>query len=197
MFDKEYCKFHDDLLKSNLPACLIKGVRYQFIVLSRSTEYHQKEPDIFWHVSSIKFDEGCDEKAEIHPCVNTFFESSCVRSSASQNLLDSLYPRTPCSFRSAYSKNIRFLINDLNSNELIGMKVWIADGPHNGGPTKRFYIRKTYEQIDYVAIFEVLKERTDKNGLKFTPLILITGYPIELNSFRKRYDREWKNGCLI
>jgi hypothetical protein len=197
MFDNEYSSFRRELLSKDLHHCSIKGEEYRFFVLPASTKYHQKEADVFWHVSSIDYEEGCGKDTEIHPCVNTSFESSCVRLSAPSDLLRILSPRSPCTFRSVSSKYIALLISDLSSGQLTGMRVWIADGPNNGRPTKRFYIRKTYDRIDYVAIFDIKNKKSDVAGISYIPLILVTGFPIELNSYRKKFEREWQSGGLI
>ncbi|MCI2110894.1 MAG: hypothetical protein LKK13_00940 [Bacilli bacterium] len=197
MFEKEYKVFESEILRGRFQEISLLGHEYQFFCSHSTNRYHQKGADEFWHISSIE-PKDCSPNSEIHPCVNTSFESSCCVSSSPTSLREALYPRVPCNFRADSIRFIKKALDSLISKEITGLKVWTAPNKQVGRTTIRFYIRKTFEKIDFVTIFDVRKEKRDvSDGHAFIPLVLVTAFPIEYASYRKKFDKQWENGRII
>lgn len=193
VFELQYQQFFKAVVNNQFNDWTFNGARYRFIILKGTTKYHQKQPDVFWHISSVEKTK-CPGDVNVHLCVNTSYEKACIVNSSFQGVIPDLGDRNPCVFRSSCSPYVGVLITSLVNKQLTGIRVWtdIKNNDH------RMYIRKEINNIDFLAIFDICSQKKDVNGnYSIVPLILITAFPIEYISSKKQYERQWHANQLI
>jgi hypothetical protein len=194
VFESQYQQFLKTVVNANFSDWIFKKNRYRFIILKGTTKYHQKQPDVFWHISSVEKTK-CPGVVDVHLCVNTSYEKACVLFNSSfSRTIPNLGDRNPCVFRSSCSSYVETLITSLINNQLTGIRVWTETKKND----HRMYIRKEINNIDFLAIFNICSQRkNDTENYLIIPLILITAFPIEFISSKKQYERQWRANRLI
>lgn len=141
----------------------------------------------FWHLGS----QGRDElKYDMYPCENHELKRFCVSKcefDTENNFLKEIN-RIPCIYRASKIQTFIDIINLYNENpDDPRIQKWTIkekDGKH----LKIRFIDKE-QDIDYIIIFRInyLKGMTDISQYR-----LITAYPVIMKSYKKRFDREYK-----
>lgn len=160
----------------------IDGESYFIYVNFSCCKFKLKEPDLFWHISSIGSDElteidGQKKYKDFYPCVNTEFLNRCIYDcKSSNNSFLAANNRFPCVFRSSCINKIPQILTGYINNDYM-ITSWTKEN--------RFFIRSNTGAIDYVLIFE----KKEKSKV----LVLITAFPVVLNSYKRKFDEESKN----
>lgn len=141
----------------------------------------------FWHLAS----QGKDElKYDMYPCENHELKKFCVQKcefDTEDNFLKDI-DRIPCIYRASKIQTFIDVIKlyNENSNDPRIQKWTIKekDGKH----LKIRFIDKQ-KDIDYIIIMRInyCKGMTDISQYR-----LITAYPVIMKSYKKRFDREYK-----
>lgn len=141
----------------------------------------------FWHLAS----QGKDElKYDMYPCENHELKKVCINKcifDTEHNFLKEKN-RIPCIYRASKIQTFIDVINLFNENpEDTRIQTWTIkekDGKH----LKIRFIDKE-QDIDYIIIMRINynKENTDISQYR-----LITAYPVIMKSYKKRFDREYR-----
>lgn len=184
IFRKAYGIYTEELKdKNSRPRLLDK-----FVFVNTNSEEDGKD-NAFWHISSIGAD---DTKFDSYPCNNHICYQKCrflCEVDHEENHLSSRNS-VPCIYRSIHIPLVKILIEMVNQkNESPNLKVWESINKHT--KEKSFCIRYESQQegIDYIVIFA----KKGGNGGKEIFYTLKTAFPISLKSYKKRFDREYKN----
>ena len=189
IFDEAYKKLEKFLYKSKTEDAIefndlkINGKR--LFIDGRESINNKILP--FWHLSS----QGREElKYDMYPCENHELKKFCIQKcifDTEDNFLKDIN-RIPCIYRASKIQNFIDIINLNNQNpEDPRIQKWTVkekDGKH----LKIRFIDKE-QDIDYIIIMRVNhnKKMTDISQYR-----LITAYPVIMKSYKKRFDREYR-----
>lgn len=141
----------------------------------------------FWHLSS----QGSEElKYDMYPCENHELKKFCIQKcmfDTEDNFLKDIN-RIPCIYRASKIQTFIDIINLYNQNpEDPRIQKWTVkekDGKH----LKIRFIDKE-QDIDYIIIMRVNHNKKMTDILQYR---LITAYPVIMKSYKKRFDREYR-----
>lgn len=141
----------------------------------------------FWHLASQDKEEL---KFDMYPCENHELKKLCITKcifDTEDNFLKEIN-RIPCIYRASKIQTFIDVIKLYNQNPNDPrIQKWTIKGK-DGKHLKIRFIDKE-EDIDYIIIMKVIynKRMTD-----ISQYMLITAYPVIMKSYKRRFDREYK-----
>lgn len=174
--------------------CLVFGLKEErpnllnkFIYIDTRKTFDGEKFDGFWHIASIR----TGEKYDMFPCYNNIAYEKCkflCQINHENNFLKNK-KSVPCLYRADKIIWIKEIINIVNENKKHkNLKIWKQK---NKKREERLLIRYVSKNIDYVIIF-----RIHYKGKSVHYYRLITAYPVVLKSYKRRYDREYRQYIL-
>lgn len=141
----------------------------------------------FWHLAS----QGKDElKYDMYPCENHKLKKFCVQKcefDTEDNFLKDI-DRIPCIYRASKIQTfidvIRLYNENPNDSRVQKWTIKEKDGKH----LKIRFIDKQ-KDIDYIIIMRINYYKGMKDISQYR---LITAYPVIMKSYKKRFDREYR-----
>ncbi|MBO0962459.1 hypothetical protein J1P26_22455 [Neobacillus sp. MM2021_6] len=140
----------------------------------------------FWHIASIGED---DTKFDMFPCENHIAHRICrykCDSEHQDNFLQEINS-VPCIYRAHRVNWIKEIIDLANKDRNHpNLRIWQQAGKKG----KRLLIRFINEDVsmDYVLVFQI-EYKPNKSDIRWYRLI--TGYPVVLKSYKKRFNKEF------
>lgn len=184
IFENSYESIKEKLInRENRPKLFGK-----FIFIDERKLYDNKE-NAYWHSASMGED---DTKFDSDPCQNDDTKLHCKYRCNCDHEDNFLIEenRVPCLYRADRILWLYEIIRLVNINDLEKIKIWIC--VNNRKKEKNLKIRYVDNEfdIDYIIIFKIAykKDKTDISSYK-----LITGYPVVLKSYKRRFDKEYND----
>ena len=181
IFDHAYSIFEEELkAKDTRPRLLDR-----FIYIDVSTEICGKST-VFWHLASIGAD---DKKYTKLPCTGDVAENKCVFKcdvDATDNFLKE-ENGIPCIFRASRIRWVKESI-ELANKKLPAPLLRVWQQRNQKTQEKNLLVRIMYDEVDYVLVFRIAYKNSDIHMYH-----LMTGYPVVLPGYKRRFDKEYEN----